>query len=151
MKTIVCALIALLGTNALATGLVVQKHAQIVQSINPQVRACVSNKRHFGDLVNNVKASKSQVRVFAVADSRHVKHGQLVRFVNDKRVRVVVRRNALKNVRLSGYNQTRVQCVRTVKVRNRVVRRRVLSSRVFHGALVGRTARQVKRLVDVCR
>lgn len=126
-------------------------HAQVVSALNPHVAACVAGHDHYNDVVSSCHAGSSAVQFVAVADSDHCSHNDLVRFVRNPRVRVVVRRRALVSFGLSDYNDTVAQCVKVVKVKNKVVSRRVVRRARLRGVLVGKNARVVKSVVDSCR
>jgi hypothetical protein len=133
-----------------ATNEVVSYHAEVVTSMNPNEHACVESVSHYGDTVNACHAGKAEVVFFVVADSNHCSHNQLARFVGN-RAKVVVRRNALRLAGLRQYNETVVNCVETVRVKNRVARRQVRPLARVLGALVGNRRRAVQSAADSCR
>lgn len=142
----------LMSGSARATHDVVSYEAQVVSAQNPYQVACVSGKVHYNDVVNACDAGPVKAQHVVVAEAGHCSQNELVRFVNNRRVNVVVRRGILRQVGFTGYNQAVANCDRVVRRRGVVVsRRRVRSSGVLFGFLTGRNARAVKVVVDSCR
>lgn len=141
-----------LAVPAFATNDVVSYEADVISAQNPYQVACVSGKGHYDDVVSACDAGPVRARHIVVAEADHVSHGALVRFVNNRRVTVVVRRGVLRQVGFNGYNQAVAQCNRVVRRRGVVVSRRVVrSTGRLVGFLTGRNARAVKVVVDSCR
>lgn len=131
---------------------VVSYEAEVISAQNPYQAACVAGKGHLDDVVSSCDAGPVRARHIVVAEADHVSHGALVRFVNNRRVNVVVRRGVLRQVGFDGYNQSVASCNRVVRRRGVVVsRRRVRTTGRLVGFLTGRNARAVKVVVDGCR
>lgn len=148
MKFLIAAFLFITST-AFATDVVVLE-AKVVSALN--VRLAQQVGHHNSDLVSRVAAGSVRARFFVVADNRHVNHLDLVRAVNDRNIRVVVRRGALRvaNVNLN-YGDNLVLCERVVVRNGFIVSRRNVTKFVVRGALVGNNARRVQRAVDACR
>ena len=144
-------LVVLFAVPAFATNVSVSYESDVVSAINPYMDACVSAPVDYSDVVSQCHTGSSKVNFYAVANQGHCSQGDLVKFVNNKQVKVVVGHNVLKQVGMTGYNQTVVNCVRVVRrVGFRPVRN-IVRRALFRGRLVGATRRAVVREVDVCR
>jgi hypothetical protein len=153
MKNLAIALFLalLLSFPALASSnQVVSYHSQVVTAFDPYDHGSQVNVSHHNDVVVNVQVGHgNQVQVFAVSEPQYCSHNQLVAFVNQKNVRVVVQRGILNRFRLA-INQTVVNCVQVVKVNGHVVNTKVVRQ-VRVAGLFGANARRVKQAVAACR
>lgn len=130
---------------------VVSYQSQVVMAYNPNSYDAQVAANHCNDLVSNLKAGYgNQVSFYAVAEPQHCSVNQVNQYMSNQ-VKVVVQKNALVNNGFTGYNQSVAQCVRVVKVQNKVVQRRVVRRVRLFGFLTGNNARQVKVVVQNCR
>ncbi len=137
----------LLSVPAFATN--ASYEAEVVSALNPHVAACVAGHDHYADVVSSCHAGSAKVSLYAVANQGDCSHNDLVQFVGNHQVKVVVGHNALSKVGLN-YNQTLAQCVRVVKVGGKLKKSVVARVRVG-GLQVSSNRRAVLRVVDNCR
>lgn len=151
MMIIVLAL--LFAASAFATNQqVVSYQSQVVTAFNANDYNAQVVAAYHNDLVSNLKQGYgNQVSFVVVAEPQHCSVSNVNQYMSNNQVKVVVQKNVLSQHGLTGYNQSVVQCVRVVKVQNKVVQRRVLRRLFVRGVLFGARARQVKVAVQDCR